>query len=64
VDDPRNPRCPWCRQHNVVAFPARGHHWGWWVNQEQENPNAAYVLHVTCSSCKEPFVVEWDDDPR
>ncbi len=53
MDDPRNPRCPWCCQHNVVTFPARGHHFSWYVNKTQENPNAAYVLNVTCSSCKE-----------
>ena len=63
MDDPRNPRCPWCHQANDVTFPRHGHNFGWYSNKEQENPNAAYILSVTCSKCMKKFVVEWDENP-
>lgn len=58
-------RCPSCRKTNYsVVVPERGYSVPFYWNREQENPNAAFVVSVTCPHCEKPYVIEWDEDPR
>ena len=57
--------CPWCRKVNYsVVVPERGYSVSFYWNRQQENPNAAFVVNANCAHCGQPYVIEWDEDPR
>jgi len=58
-------RCPSCSETTYsIVVPERGCSVSYYWNREQENPNAAFVVNVSCPHCEKPYVIEWDVDPR
>lgn len=56
-----HPSCPWCSKANyslVVPAGSEDTYFSW--NQKQENPAAAFVVHVNCPHCRKMFVIEGD----